>query len=159
MVSGEENTSRRDNREREPSVKATATKNPAHGDLTDVKKMLEDFLTEQKKQAKMIEENSKELKALSRRKRKRPNTARLRARVDPQCLDFSAPRTTRGNQEDLPPPPRREMDKSPIRVVDVSDEEEPAPTKRTCTEGAEGGRPEPRAPDTQIASSSSKTEI
>ncbi|KFK36457.1 hypothetical protein AALP_AA4G126900 [Arabis alpina] len=146
MVSGEENTSRRDNREREPSIEATATKNPAHGNLTDVKTMLEDFLTEQKKQAKMIEEKSKELKALSRRKRERPNTTRLRARVDPQRLDFSAPRTTRGNPEDLPPPPpRRETNKSPERVVDVSDEEEPAPPKRTRTEGAEGGRPEPRA--------------
>ncbi|KFK32364.1 hypothetical protein AALP_AA6G232000 [Arabis alpina] len=132
MVSGEENTSRRDNQEKEPSIEAIAAKNPADGDLTDVKKMLEDFLTEQKKQAKMIEENSKELKALSRRKRERPNTTRLRARVDPQRLDFSAPRTTRGNPEDLPPPPpRREADKAPERVVDVSDKEEPAPPKRT----------------------------
>ncbi|KFK22823.1 hypothetical protein AALP_AAs39395U000100, partial [Arabis alpina] len=124
MVSGEENTSRKDNREREPPIEATAAKTPARDDLTEVKKMLEDFFTEQKKQAKMIEENSKELKALSRRKRERPNTTRLRARVDPQRLDFSAPRTT----QDLPPPPlRREMDKSPERVVDVSDGEEPAP--------------------------------
>ncbi|KFK43824.1 hypothetical protein AALP_AA1G178600 [Arabis alpina] len=86
MVSGEENTSRRDNREREPSIEATAAKTPARDDLTEVKKMLADFLTEQKNQAKMIEENSKELKAFSRRKRERPNTARLRARVDPQRL-------------------------------------------------------------------------
>ncbi|KFK22553.1 hypothetical protein AALP_AAs68488U001400, partial [Arabis alpina] len=135
MVSGEENTSRGDNREREPTVEATAAKTPAQGDLTEVKKMLEDFLTEQKKQAKKIEENSNELKALSRRKRERPSTARLRARVDPQRLDFSAPRTTRGNPEDLPPPPqRRETDKFPERVVDVSDEEEPAPAKRTRSE-------------------------
>ncbi|KFK24493.1 hypothetical protein AALP_AAs49847U000100 [Arabis alpina] len=141
MVSGEENTSHRDNQEREPPIEATATKNPAHGDLTDVKKMLEDFLTEQKKQAKMIEENSK-------------------ARVDPQRLDFSAPRTTRENTEDLPPPPpRRETNKSPERVVDLSDGEEPAPAKRTRTEGPEGNRQEPRAPDTQNASSFSKTEI
>ncbi|KFK22592.1 hypothetical protein AALP_AAs74016U000200 [Arabis alpina] len=140
MVSGEENTSRRNNQEKEPSIEATAAKNPADGDLTDVKKMLEDFLTEQKKQAKMIEENSKELKALSRRKRERPNTTRLRERDLP------------------PPPPRREVDKSPERVVNVSDEEEPAPPKRTRTEGAEGGRPEPRAPDNHSASSSSKTE-
>ncbi|KFK39480.1 hypothetical protein AALP_AA3G249600 [Arabis alpina] len=160
MVSGEKNTSRRDNREREPSIEVTAAKTPTHGDLTEVKKMLADFLTEQKKQAKIIEENSKELKALSRRKRERPNTARLRARVDPQRLDFSAPRTTRGNPEDLPPPPpRRETDKSPERVVDVSDEGEPATTKRTRAEGAEGNRQGPRAPDTQSASSSSKTEI
>ncbi|KFK24272.1 hypothetical protein AALP_AAs53491U000100 [Arabis alpina] len=160
MVSGEENTSRRDNREREPSIEATAAKTPARDDLTEVKKMLADFLTEQNKQAKMIEENSKELKALSRRKRERPNTARLRARVDSQRLDFSAPRTTRGNPEDLPPPPpRRETVKSPERVVDVSDEEEPANTKRTRAEGAEGNRQEPRALDTQSASSSSKTEI
>ncbi|KFK24202.1 hypothetical protein AALP_AAs58336U000200 [Arabis alpina] len=160
MVSGEENTSRRDNQKREPPIEATATKNPAHGDLTDVKKMLEDFLTEQKKQAKMIEENSKELKALSRRKRERPNTTRLRARVDPQRLDFSVPRTPRGNPEDLPPPPpRRETEKSPERVLDVSDAEEPAPAKRTRAEDPEGNRQEPRAPDTQSASSSSKTEI
>ncbi|KFK23215.1 hypothetical protein AALP_AAs44667U000200 [Arabis alpina] len=160
MVSGEENTSRRDNQAREPPIEATATKNPAHGDLTDVKKMLEDFLTKQKKQAKMIEENSKELKAFSRRKSERPNTTRLRARVDPQRLDFSGPRTTRGNPEDLPPPPsRRETDKSPERVVDVSDGEEPAPAKRTRAEGPEGNRQEPRAPDTQSTSSSSKTEI
>ncbi|KFK23342.1 hypothetical protein AALP_AAs38956U000100, partial [Arabis alpina] len=150
MVSGEENTSRRENREREPLVEATAAKTPAHGDLTEVKKMLEDFLTEQKKQAKMIEENSKELKALSRRKRERPNTARLRARVDPQRLYFSAPRTTQGNPEDLPPPPpRRETDKSPERVVDISGQEEPAPTKRARAEGAEGNRQEPRASDTR----------
>ncbi|KFK23253.1 hypothetical protein AALP_AAs71667U000100, partial [Arabis alpina] len=105
---------------------------------------------------------SKELKALSRRKRERPNTARLRARVDPQRLDFSAPRTTWGNPEDLPPlppPPRRETDKSPERVVDISDEEEPALTKRARAEGAEGNRQEPRASDTQSASGSSKTEI
>ncbi|KFK45029.1 hypothetical protein AALP_AA1G334900 [Arabis alpina] len=108
----------------------------------------------------MIEANSKELKALSRRKRGRPDTARLRARVDPQHLDFSAPCTTRGNPEDLPPPPpRRETDKSPERVVDISDEKEPAPTKRTRAEGAEGSRQEPRTCDTQSASGSSKTEI
>ncbi|KFK23349.1 hypothetical protein AALP_AAs40432U000100, partial [Arabis alpina] len=154
------NTSRRDNREREPSIEATAAKAPARDDLTEVKKMLEDFFTEQKKQAKMIEENSKELKALSRRKRERPSTTRLRARVDPQRLDFSAPRTTRENPEDLPPPPpRRETDKPPERVVDVSDGEEPAPAKRTRAEGPEGDRQEPRAPDTRSASSSSKTEI
>ncbi|KFK28382.1 hypothetical protein AALP_AA8G507800 [Arabis alpina] len=87
MVSGEENTSRRNNQEKELSVEATAVKAPAQGDIT----------------------------------------------------------------EDLPPPPPT--------VVDVSDEEEPAPTKRTRTEGAEGSRQEPRASDTQSASGSSKTEV
>ncbi|KFK41085.1 hypothetical protein AALP_AA2G084100 [Arabis alpina] len=161
MVSGEENMSRRNNQEKEPLVEATAIKAPAQGDITEVKKMLETFLTKQNKQAKIIEATSKELKALSRRKRERPDTARLRARVDPQRLDFSAPRTTRGNPEDLPPPPppRRETDKSPERIMDISDEEEPAPTKRTRAEGAEGSRQEPRASDTQSASGSSKTEI
>ncbi|KFK42019.1 hypothetical protein AALP_AA2G201700, partial [Arabis alpina] len=160
MVSGEENTSRRYNQEKELSVEATAAKAPAQGDITEVKKMLDSFLTEQKKQAKIIEANSKELKALSRRKRRRPDTARLRVCVDPQRLDFSAPRTTRGNPEDLPPPPpRRETDKSPERVVDISDEETPAPTKRTRAEGAEGIRQEPRASNTQSASASSKTEV
>ncbi|KFK41084.1 hypothetical protein AALP_AA2G084100 [Arabis alpina] len=153
--------SRRNNQEKEPLVEATAIKAPAQGDITEVKKMLETFLTKQNKQAKIIEATSKELKALSRRKRERPDTARLRARVDPQRLDFSAPRTTRGNPEDLPPPPppRRETDKSPERIMDISDEEEPAPTKRTRAEGAEGSRQEPRASDTQSASGSSKTEI
>ncbi|KFK44423.1 hypothetical protein AALP_AA1G254900 [Arabis alpina] len=128
--------------------------------MTEVKKMLDTFLTEQKKQAEIIEANSKELKALSRRKRGRPDTARLRARVDPQRLDFSAPRAARGNPEDLPPPPpRRETDKSPEHVVDISDQEGPAPTKRARAEGPEGNRQDPRAPDTQSASSSSKTEI
>ncbi|KFK22721.1 hypothetical protein AALP_AAs62920U000100 [Arabis alpina] len=128
--------------------------------MTEVKKMLDTFLTEQKKQAKIIEANSKELKALSRRKRGRPDAARLRARVNPQRLDFSAPRATRGNPEDLPPPPpRRETDKSPERVVDISDQEEPPPTKRARAEDVEGGRQEPRASDTQSASGSSKTEI
>ncbi|KFK39732.1 hypothetical protein AALP_AA3G280900 [Arabis alpina] len=160
MVSGEENTSRRDNQEKQPSVEATATKAPAQGDMTEVKKMLDTFLTEQKKQAKIIEANSKELKALSRRKRGRPDTTRLRALVDPQRLDFSAPRATRGNPDDLPPPPpRRETDKPPERVVDISDQEEPAPTKRARAEDVEGSRQEPRASDTQSASSSSKTEI
>ncbi|KFK26822.1 hypothetical protein AALP_AA8G298100 [Arabis alpina] len=160
MVSGEENTSRRNNQEKELSVEATAAKTPAQGDITEVKKMLDTFLTEHKKQAKIIEANSKELKALSRRKRGRPDTTRLRARVDPHHLDFSAPRTIRGNPEDLPqPPPRREMDKSPERIVDIFDEEEPAPTKRTRAEGAEGSRQEPRASDTQSTSGSSKTEI
>ncbi|KFK24471.1 hypothetical protein AALP_AAs55507U000100, partial [Arabis alpina] len=145
MVSGEENTSHRNNQEKELSVEATAAKAPAHGDITEVKKMLDTFLTEQKKQAKIIEANLKELKALSRRKRGRPDTARLRARVDPQRLNFSAPRTTQGNPEDLPPPPpRRETDKSPERVVDISDEEAPAPTKHTRGEGAEGVRQEPQ---------------
>ncbi|KFK31115.1 hypothetical protein AALP_AA6G069900 [Arabis alpina] len=160
MVSGEENTSRRNNQEKELSVEATTAKAPAQGDITEVKKMLDTFLTEQKKQAKIIEANSKELKALSRRKRGRPDTARLRASVDPQRLDFSAPRTTRGNPNDLPAlPPPRETDKSPERVVEVSDEEEPAPTKRTRTGGAEGSRQESRASDTQSASGSSKTEV
>ncbi|KFK36506.1 hypothetical protein AALP_AA4G133100 [Arabis alpina] len=160
MVSGEENTSRRDNQERKPSVEVTATKAPTQCDMNKVKKMLDTFLTEQKKQAKIIDTNSKELKALSRRKCGRPETARLRARVDPQRLDFSAPHTTRGNPEDLPPPPPRgETDKSPEYVVDVCDEEEPAPTKRTRTGGAEGSRQEPRASDTQSASGSSKTEV
>ncbi|KFK22068.1 hypothetical protein AALP_AAs48547U000300 [Arabis alpina] len=128
--------------------------------MTEVKKMLDTFLPEQKKQAKIIEANSKELKALSRRKRGRPDTARLRARVNHQHLDFSAPRATRGNPEDLPPPPpRRETDKSPERVVDISDQEEPAPTKRARAADAEGGRQEQRASDTQSASGSSKTEI
>ncbi|KFK22070.1 hypothetical protein AALP_AAs48547U000400 [Arabis alpina] len=119
MVSGEENTSRRDNREREPSIEVTAAKTPAHGDLTET-------------------QHGETQSA------RRP----------------SAPRTTRGNPEDLPPPPpSRETDKSPERVVDVSDEEEPATAKRTRAEGAEGNRREPRARDTQSASSSSKTEI
>ncbi|KFK23915.1 hypothetical protein AALP_AAs45682U000200 [Arabis alpina] len=160
MVSDEENTSRRDNQEKEPSVEATTTKAPAQADITEVKKMLETFLTEQKKQAKINEATSKELRVLSRRKRGRPDTTRLRARIDPQRLDFSAPRTTRENPEDLPPPPpRRETDKSPERVVDISDEEEQAPTKRTRAEGAEESRQEPRASDNQNASSYSKTEI
>ncbi|KFK34321.1 hypothetical protein AALP_AA5G129800 [Arabis alpina] len=51
------------------------------------------------------------------------------------------------------------MDKSPERVVDISDGEEPTPTKRTQAGGAEGGRQEPRASDTQSASGSSKTEV
>ncbi|KFK24375.1 hypothetical protein AALP_AAs70527U000100 [Arabis alpina] len=160
MVSGEENTSRRDNQEKKPSVEATATKVAAQGDIIEVKRMLATFLTEQKKQSKINEATSKELRALSRRKHGSPNTARLRARVDPQRLDFSAPRTTRENPVDLPPPPlRREPDKSPKRVVDISDEDEPAPTKRTRAEGAEGSRQEPRASDTQSASGSSKTEV
>ncbi|KFK25614.1 hypothetical protein AALP_AA8G137500 [Arabis alpina] len=160
MVSGEENTSRRNNQEKELSVEATATKALAPGDITEVKKMLDTFLTEQKKQAKIIEATSKELKALSRRKRGRPETAGLRARVDPQRLDFSAPRTTQGNPEDLPPPPPRgETDRSPERVVDISDEEEPAPTKRTRTGGAQGSGQEPRTSDTQSTSGSSKTEV
>ncbi|KFK26169.1 hypothetical protein AALP_AA8G211900 [Arabis alpina] len=122
--------------------------------------MLETFLTEQKKQAKINEATSKELRALLRRKRGRADTARLRARVDHQRLDFSAPRTTRGNPEKLPPPPlRRESDKSPKRVVDISVGDERAPTKRTRAEGAEGSRQEPRASDTQSASGSSKTEV
>ncbi|KFK22104.1 hypothetical protein AALP_AAs56774U000200 [Arabis alpina] len=135
MVSGEENTSRRDNQEKEPSIGATATKAAAEGDITEVKKMLETFLTEQKKQAKINEAISKKRRALSRRKSERPDTSRLRARVDPQRLDFSAPHTTRGNPEDLPPPPLRQyLDKSPERVVDISDGDEPAPTKRTRAE-------------------------
>ncbi|KFK22821.1 hypothetical protein AALP_AAs55574U000100 [Arabis alpina] len=160
MVSSEENTSRRNNQEKEPSVGATAANTAAQGDITEVKKMLETFLTEQKKQAKINEATSKELRALSRRERRRPNTAKLRAYVDPQRLDFSAPRTTRRNLDDLPPPPlRRESDKSPERVVDISDGDEPTPTKRARAEGAEGSRQEPRASDTQSASSSSKTEV
>ncbi|KFK24012.1 hypothetical protein AALP_AAs56912U000400 [Arabis alpina] len=160
MVSGEEHMSRRDNQEKEPSVEATATKAPAQGNITEVKKMLETFFTEQKRQAKINEATSKELKALSRRKRERPNTTRLRARVDPQRLDFSALPTTRGNPKDLPPPPpRREMDKSPKSVVDISEGEEPAPTKRTRAEGGEGSRQEPRSSDTQSASGSSKIEV
>ncbi|KFK30001.1 hypothetical protein AALP_AA7G204900 [Arabis alpina] len=160
MVSGKENTSRRDYQEKQHSVEATATKAPAQGHMTEVKKMLDTFLTEQKKQANIIEANSKELKALSRRKRGRPDTARLRARVNPQRLDFSVPRATRGNPKDLPPPPPcRETDKSPERIVDISDQEEPDPTKRARAKDAEGGRQEPRASDTQSASGSSKTEI
>ncbi|KFK24814.1 hypothetical protein AALP_AA8G028300 [Arabis alpina] len=127
MVSDKQNTSRRDNQEKEPSVEATATKATSQGDITE---------------------------------RGRPDTARLRVRVDPQRLDFSAPRTTRGNPEDLPPPPpHRETDKSPERVVDISDGEEPAPIKRARAEGAEGSRQVPRASDTQSASGSSKTEV
>ncbi|KFK27774.1 hypothetical protein AALP_AA8G427200 [Arabis alpina] len=161
MVSGEENTSRRDNHEKEPSVGATATNAATQGDITEVKKMLETFFTEQKKQAKFNEATSKELKALSQRKRRRPDTTRLTARVDPQRLDFSMPRTTRGNPYDLPPPPplHRKSDKSPERVVDISDGDEPAPTKRARAEGAEGSRQEPRVSDTQSVSGSSKTKV
>ncbi|KFK29434.1 hypothetical protein AALP_AA7G133900 [Arabis alpina] len=159
MMNGEENTSRRDNQEKEPSVGATATKAATQGNITEVKKMLETFLTEQKKQAKINEATSKEVRALSRRKRGRSDTARLRARLDPQRLDFSAPRTTRGNPEDLPPLLRRELDKSPERVVDISDGDEPAPTKRARAEGVDGSRQKPIAYDTQSASGSSKTEV
>ncbi|KFK23141.1 hypothetical protein AALP_AAs49767U000300 [Arabis alpina] len=127
MVSGEENTSCRDNQEKEPSVEATTTKAAAQSDITE---------------------------------RGRPDTKRHRAHVDPQRLDVSAPSTTRGIPEDLPPPPlRRETDKSPERVMNISDRDEPAPTKRARAEGAEGSRREPRASDTQSASGSSKTEV
>ncbi|KFK22091.1 hypothetical protein AALP_AAs66639U000100 [Arabis alpina] len=160
MVNGEENTSRRDDHEKEPSVGANATNVVAQGDITKVKKMLETFLTEQKKQAKINEATSKELKAFSRRKHGRPDTTRLRARVDPQRLDFSAPQSARRNPNNLPPPPpRRESDKSPERVVDISDGDEPAPPKRTRAESAEGSQQEPRASDVQSASGSSKTEV
>ncbi|KFK32069.1 hypothetical protein AALP_AA6G195500 [Arabis alpina] len=65
-----------------------------------------------------------------------------------------------GSEDDLPPPPlRRESNKSPERVVDISDGDEPAPTKRALADGAEGSRQEPRASDTQSASGSSKTEV
>ncbi|KFK22178.1 hypothetical protein AALP_AAs53995U000200 [Arabis alpina] len=139
MVSGKEYTSRRDDHEKEPSVGVTPTNAAAQGDITEVKKMLETFLIEQKKQAKINEAISKELKALLRRKRGRPDITRLRAHVDPQRLDFLVPRTARGNPDDLPPPPSRlELDKSPKHVVDISDGDEPAPSKRARAEGAEG---------------------
>ncbi|KFK27786.1 hypothetical protein AALP_AA8G429400 [Arabis alpina] len=122
--------------------------------------MLGTFLTEQKKQVMFNEATSKELRALSQRKRRRPDTTRPRARVDPPRLDFSVPRTTRGNPEDLPAPPlRRESDKSLERVMDISERDEPAPTKRARAEGAEDIRQEPRASDTQSASGSSKMEV
>ncbi|KFK23907.1 hypothetical protein AALP_AAs42938U000100 [Arabis alpina] len=128
--------------------------------LTEVKKMLETFLKEQKEQANINEATSKELKALSQTKRGRPDTTRLRARVDPQRLDFSAPRTARRNTDDLPPPlPRRESEKSPERVVNISDEDQPAPQKRARAEGADGTQKELHAPDTQSASRSSKIEV
>ncbi|KFK26599.1 hypothetical protein AALP_AA8G269500 [Arabis alpina] len=157
---GEEASSCRVDHEKEPSVKVAATKVAAQGDITEVKKMLETFLKEQKEQAKINEATSKELKALSRRKRGRPDTTRLRARVDHQHLDFSAPRTARRNPDDLPPPPpRRESDKFPQRVVDILERDQPAPQKRARAEGPDATRQEPRALDTQSASSSSKTKI
>ncbi|KFK22829.1 hypothetical protein AALP_AAs43016U000400 [Arabis alpina] len=147
--SGKDHTSRRDDQEKEPSIEASATNVAAPGDITKVKKMLETFLKGQKKQAKINEATSRELKVLSRRKHGRPDTTRLRDRVDPQRLDFSAPRTARRNPDDLPPPaPHRESEKSPERVLDISDEDEPARQKRARVEGAEGSQQEPRASDT-----------
>ncbi|KFK28845.1 hypothetical protein AALP_AA7G056000 [Arabis alpina] len=146
MVSGEANKSGDGSRqssarkrEEEPSVIAAATNVAAQGDITKDKKMLETILKEQKEQTKINEATSKEMKALSRRKRERPDTTRLRARMDPQRLNFSAPRTTRRNLDNLPPPPpHRELDKSPERIVEISDGDQPAPQKLARTEGADG---------------------
>ncbi|KFK32288.1 hypothetical protein AALP_AA6G222900 [Arabis alpina] len=166
MVSGEGNktceeaSSRRVDYEKEPSVEAAVTNVAAQGDVTEVKKMLETFLKEQKEQAKINEATSKELKALSRRKRGRPDTTRHKARVDPQRLDFSAHRTAWRNLDDLPPPPpRRESDKFPDRIVEISNGDQPAPQKRARAEGADDTRQELRAPYIQSVSGSSKTEI
>ncbi|KFK24240.1 hypothetical protein AALP_AAs67875U000100 [Arabis alpina] len=157
---GEEVSSHIADHEKDPTAEATATDVAAKGDITEVKKMLETLLEEQKEKTRINEATSKELKALSRRKRGRPDTTGLRARVDPQHLDFSAPRTAIRNPDDIPPPPpRRESDKSPKSTVDISNRDQPAPQKRARAEGAEGGRQEPCASDTQSASGSSKTEI
>ncbi|KFK39822.1 hypothetical protein AALP_AA3G292900 [Arabis alpina] len=169
MVSGETNKSgdgsrqlsaRINNREKEPSVEAAATNFAAKGDIAEVKKMLEALLKEQTEQTRINEATSKELKAFSRRKRERLDTTRLRARVDPHRLNFSVLRTARRNPDDLPLPQlRRESDKSPEGIVKISDGDQPTSHKSTRTEGVDGNRQEPRAPDTQSASGFSKTKI